>query len=333
MGKIIIFGATGLVGTYTSVMLKQRGFEVVAVGRRKSDNGFFSDYNIPYYSVDIKDRSAFRLLPHEDISAVIHLAGAMPAAMNGYNPHEYVYSVMDGTLNVLEYVRDCGCQKIVFAQSRADSNYLMGKTPIPSDIVKKFPLTGDHSIYSICKNAAVDMIEHFYHQYGIKRFVFRFPTIYAYHPNPYFHVNGEKKMMAFRYMMEQAMRGETIEIWGNPNRGKEIVYVKDTVQIIQKCIESPLDGGVYNVGRGVPVTLDEQVKEIVRVFCRPDAVSKIVYRPDKPDAREYVNDISKTEKELGYHSEYNYHDQLVDFKKEMEAEPFAKLWGKRTDYK
>ena len=104
MGKIIIFGATGLVGTYTSVMLKQRGFEVVAVGRRKSDNGFFSDYNIPYYSVDIKDRSAFRLLPHEDISAVIHLAGAMPAAMSGYDPHEYIYSVMDGTLNVLEYI-------------------------------------------------------------------------------------------------------------------------------------------------------------------------------------------------------------------------------------
>lgn len=333
MSKIIIFGATGTVGAYASVILKRNGYDVVAVGRRMSDNDFFSTYGIPYYSVDIKNKENFSVLPTTNIDAVIHLAGAMPATMSGYHPHEYVYSVLDGTLNVLEYVRDNGIKKIIFAQSRADSNYLMGKTPIPSDIEKRFPLIGDHSIYSICKNAAVDIIEHFYHQYNIKRFVLRLPTIYAYHPNPYFYVNGEKRMMAFRYMMEQAMKGETIELWGDPTRGKEIVYVKDAVQVIERCLESDLDGGMYNVGRGVPVTLEEQIKGIIDVFCDPDNMSQIMYRPDKPNAREYVNDITKTIKELGYIPHYDYIAQLRDFKKYMEEEPFSKLWGKREDYK
>ena len=333
MSKIIIFGATGTVGAYASVMLKRNGYDVVAVGRRMSDNDFFSTYGIPYYSVDIKNKENFSVLPTTNIDAVIHLAGAMPATMSGYHPHEYVYSVLDGTLNVLEYARDNGINKIIFAQSRADSNYLMGKTPIPSDIEKRFPLIGDHSIYSICKNAAVDIIEHFYHQYNIKRFVLRLPTIYAYHPNPYFYVNGEKRMMAFRYMMEQAMKGETIELWGDPTRGKEIVYVKDAVQVIESCLECDLDGGMYNVGRGVPVTLEEQIKGIIDVFCDPNNMSQIMYRPDKPNAREYVNDITKTIKELGYIPQYDYIAQLRDFKKYMEEEPFSKLWGKREDYK
>ena len=333
MSKIIIFGATGTVGAYASVILKRNGYDVVAVGRRMSDNDFFSTYGIPYYSVDIKNKENFSVLPTTNIDVVIHLAGAMPATMSGYHPHEYVYSILDGTLNVLEYARDNGIKKIIFAQSRADSNYLMGKTPIPSDIEKRFPLIGDHSIYSICKNAAVDIIEHFYHQYNIKRFVLRLPTIYAYHPNPYFYVNGEKRMMAFRYMMEQAMKGETIELWGDPTRGKEIVYVKDAIQVIERCLESDLDGGMYNVGRGVPVTLEEQIKGIIDVFCDPDNMSQIMYRPDKPNAREYVNDITKTIKELGYIPHYDYIAQLRDFKKYMEEEPFSKLWGKREDYK
>ena len=51
--KVVIFGATGKVGCYSALHLKEVGFDVIAVGHRPSDNGFFADYNIPYYSVDI----------------------------------------------------------------------------------------------------------------------------------------------------------------------------------------------------------------------------------------------------------------------------------------
>ena len=130
----------------------------------------------------------------------------MPAAMKGYEPRKYIDSIVIGTLNVLNFALKTHVKKIIFSQSRADSNYLMGKKPIPSDIVKKFPLTGDHAVYSICKNAAVDMIEHYYYQYKLKRFILRLPTIYAYHPNKYFYVDGIKKTIAYRLIMDKAMK-------------------------------------------------------------------------------------------------------------------------------
>jgi len=329
---IVIFGATGTVGVYTAVHLKELGYNVIAVGKRNNDNNFFNSHGMQYYSVDIANPNDFAKLPTDNIYTVINFAGVMPASMKCYTPQLYIDSVLSGTLNVLNYCISAKAEKIVFSHSTADSKYLYGKNPIPSDIVKKFPLTGDHSVYSICKNAAVDLIEHFYHQNGLKRFVLRLPTIYAYHPNPYFYVDGEKRMIAYRFIMEQAMKGETIEIWGDHTKAKEIVYVKDFTQIIQKCIKSPLDGGVYNVGRGVGVTLDEQVKGIINVFSNPNNISKIVYRPDKPNTNEFINDISKTQTELDYQPTYDYQNLLLDFKKNMEEEPFKALWGSRNDY-
>ena len=78
-------------------------------------------------------------------------------------------------------------------------------------------------MYVISKNAAVDMIEHYYREYGLKRFIFRLPTIYMYTPNSYYYVNGEKKIMGFRHMINQAMAGENIEVWGDPSRAHDIL--------------------------------------------------------------------------------------------------------------
>lgn len=331
--KVLITGATGTVGVYTAIYLKERGYDVIATSRRKSDNNFFSEQGIEYYSVDVTNERDFKQLQAIEFDAVLHCAGVMPATMRSYRPEEYVDSVVRGTLNVLEFMRENNIPKIIFTQTRADTNYLMGtKNPIPSDVEKKFPLTGDHAVYSICKNAAVDLIEHYYHEHGIKRFVLRLPTIYAYHPNPTFCVNGKPKPIAYKLLINKAIKGEDIEVWGDPTREKEVTYINDLCQIIQKSLESSLDGGVYNVGRGVGVSLDEQIKGIVEVFSPEDSKSKIVYRPDMPDARQFIQDISKTQRELGYEPEYDYIKLLRAYKEEMELQRFRALWGGEGDY-
>jgi UDP-glucose 4-epimerase len=333
MKTVLIFGATGTIGAYTALYLKSKGYNIIATGRRVSDNNFFSDYRIPYFSIDISRMENFINLDMIKPDVILHCAGIMPAAMAGYNPQEYVDSIITGTLNILKYMNERKINKIVFTQSHADSSYLMeSKNPIPSDIEKKFPLTGDHSIYSICKNAAVDMIEHFFYEYEIKRFILRLPTIYAYHPNPYFYVNGEKKFIAYRYIIEQAIRGQKIEIWGDPAKQKEITYIKDLCQIFEKATESNLDGGMYNVGRGIGVTLETQIKGIIDIFGTEKNKSQILYCPEKPDAHQFIHDITKTVSELNYKPEYDYEKLLIDFREEMYVERFVKLWGKRENY-
>lgn len=47
---------------------------------------------------------------------------------------------------------------------------------------------------------------------------------------------------------------------------------------------------------------------------------------------QFVLDIRKTINELGYEPQYTWKDYLIDFKKDMETQPFSKLWGLESDY-
>ena len=46
--KILVLGATGHLGAYSSVYLNECGYDVVAIGHRNSDNGFFLTKGIEY---------------------------------------------------------------------------------------------------------------------------------------------------------------------------------------------------------------------------------------------------------------------------------------------
>lgn len=327
MKKIIIIGATGETGMYITdyfCNINPKEYEIVAVGRRKTN--FFSKYGIRYHSVDIRKSDDFVQLPQDDVYAVIFTAAMMPGRMEGYHPMEYLETNVCGTLNVLEYCRKVNADRILFTQTIRDQGNKIGKETIKPDACRDFSFTGDHAMYVISKNAAVDMIEHYYREYGLKRFIFRLPTIYMYTPNSYYYVNGEKKIMGFRHMINQAMAGENIEVWGDPSRAHDIVYVKDLAKLFYLACRSDLDGGMYNVGTGHPVSLQEQIDGMVEIFGSEGKKSKLVYCPEKPNARQYDIDITKTIRELGYKSDFSYKEYLEDFKLEMQLNRFKDLF-------
>ena len=332
MKTIVVFGATGNLGAYIAVDLKAHGYNVIAAGHRKSDNGFFASHGMDYVSIDINDKNSFLKLPQRGVYAVAHFAGELPSRYN-YQPAKLLDSIILGTFNVLDYMITVGAKKIVFPQTPFDLyKYHNTKMAIEADMPREFPLTGDHSIYTIAKNAAVNLIEHYAATYGISWYVLRFFTIYEYHPNPYHFSHYQYQKMPYRILIDKAKKGETIEIWGDPSRRKEIVYIKDFTQCVRKAIESDIAGGTYNVGGKETVSLEEQIRGIVEVFSQKDNKSKIIYRPDMPNALEAHFDISKTKKELGYEPQYSYIDAMNDFFHEMKTEPFAQLWGKGSDY-
>lgn len=328
MKKVIIIGATGEIGMYiTDYFCKNAkdDYEVIAVGLRKTD--FFDRYGIKYYSVDIRNADSFSILPQENIHAVIFTAAVMPGRMTGYVPMAYLETNVCGTLNVLEYCRKVQANRIIFTQTIRDLGNQIGREILRVDAQRDFSFTGDHAVYVISKNASVDLIEHYYREYGIKRYIFRLPTIYMYSPNKFYTVNGEKRIMGFRHMIDQAIAGNDIEVWGDPSKAHDIVYVKDLAQLFcLACNRKEGDGGLYNVGTGKPISLIEQVKGMIEVFETEKRKSNIVFCPEKPSARQYDIDISKTCKELGYVPQYSYIEYLKDFKKEMEENRFNDLF-------
>ena len=329
---IVLFGATGLVGAYTAMALKKNGYDVIAVGRRKNDNGFFVNNGMNYVSVDIKNKEDLQKLPQNNVFAVFHFAGAMPAHMKGYNPYEYLNSNITGTLNVLEYARNARVNKFIFSQSVSDVLYLGGTThPIPADSEMHHPLKGDHAVYSISKNAAVGLIRHYEAEYGITAYILRLPTIYAYHPNPYYFVDGKKKWLGYRFLMKKAKKGEPIEIWGNPQNQKEFVYVDDFTQLCECCLKSG-KGGIYNVGNDFPISFGEQLKIMIDVFAENDKKSELSYRPEMPSSPQFILDISNAKRDLGYAPKYDCRKAFEAFKKEERLQRFKILWGTESDY-
>lgn len=330
--KILVLGATGNLGAYSALALKEAGYDIIATGKRKSDNGFFEDMGIPYYSVDITDSESFNCLMDLGITTVVDFAGELPSRC-AFNPQALIRTITEATMNVLEFMRKTNAKKIIFPTTPYDLFHLHESgIPINPDAERSFPLTGDHSIYAIAKNAAVDLIENYYNEYGISRFILRFFTIYQYHPNAYHYADGKMRMMPYRMLMDKAAKGESICIYGDPTRVKEMVYIKDFTQVVVNAVKSDLSGGFYNIGSPTRVSLDEMIHGIVEVFSPENKKSIISYDATKPDTLQSMLDWSKTEKELNYKPQYSYIKMLEDFKQEMETEPLKKLWGTREDY-
>lgn len=328
MKKVIIIGATGEIGMYITDYFCDKAkeeYEVVAVGRRQTD--FFEAYGISYYSIDVSRAEAFDVLPQKDVHAVIYTAAMMPGRMNGYHPMQYLETNVCGTLNVLEYCRRVGVDRVIFTQTIRDMGNKIGREVIEADAPRDFSYTEDHAVYVISKNAAVDLIEHYYQEYGLKRFIFRLPTIYMYTPNKYYSVNGEKRIMGFRHMIDQALYGNDVEVWGDTSRAHDVLYVKDLAKLFYlACKAAETDGGMYNAGTSHPVSILDQAKGMIEVFGTKEKKSGLVLCPEKPDARQYDIDIEKTVRELGYAPEYSYIEYLRDFKKEMDQDRFRRLF-------
>lgn len=320
MKNIVIFGASGDTGRYFVRYFldecKKNEFRIIATGTRNTD--FFEKYGVKYYKVDITEKKDFLKLPR-DVYAVVDLAGVMPARMKGYNPYKYIDVNITGNLNILEYCRMTGADRILFTQSFGDiKDYSEENLVLTVDLPRKYSFTNDHTIYVMSKNFAVDMIENYHQMFGIKRFIFRLPTIYLYSPIDTYYVNGKIKKIGYRLLIDKARNGEDIEVWGNPNRVKDMVYVKDFCQMLYKAIFVNRDSGYYNVGTGVGTSLLDQINGIVEVFGNKEKKSKIIMKPDMPDAPQYIMDITPAVCELGYVPKYNYIDMLYDLKSEME---------------
>ena len=318
MENIIIIGATGGTGVHLTRCLSAQGYRVYATGQKERDADYFQCPNVTYQPLDITKAEEFNSLPTDDIKCLVLLAGMMPSRMEGYDPYRYIDVNISGTLNALEFCRKNNIGKIIFMQSHADvSGHWNTGEFIPADAPRALNYKGDHAMYIISKCTAVDLIEHYHQEFGIQSIVLRLPTIYSYMPAATLYVDGKAQDMACMYMIERAIRGEEIEIWGDPTQAKDIVYIKDFIQIVAAAITSETAQGIYNVGTGTPTSLEEQILGIVEVFSEPDKRSPVVYRPDKKSQASYLYDISRTEQELKYQVRYPYIQMLEDMKQEM----------------
>lgn len=325
--KVVIFGATGNTGNYVTQYAKdffdKNEYEVIATGRRATD--VFNAMDVKYYQVDITKEQDFETLPKENVYAIIFLAAKIPSYMNKYDPKGYLETNIMGAFNVLEYCRKVNADRIIYTQTVFDVSLAVedGKKLDPYTS-KAFSYKGDHAMYVISKNTAQDLIRHYHEEYGIKSFIFRLPTIYNYSPYQYYFPNGVKTLRPVYKMINNAIEGKDLELWGDPNYSKDMVHVYDFAQMLCRAVLVDREEGIYNVGTGMPVTMQEQMETIIEVFGDKNK-SKIVYRPEKKSGGGFLMNIDNAIEELGYKPVYTCKKLFENYKEEMQKNTFAEL--------
>ena len=322
---IVVIGASSFIGLYTVNALIENGYEVCATGRNKRFKEIYEQKNVKYIKLDLEDKEAYNKLPTENVEAVILLAAYLPAnagedLVDCENADKYIMINTIGTINVLEYCRKNNIKRMIAASSYADmSGYFGTNTIITEDLPRKFSLQDDHAAYVISKNAANDMMEYYNQQHGMKNAIFRFPPVYGVGPHGYLKVNGKVVKSGLQVFIDKARSGEDIEIYGNKDVARDVVYVKDVANAFVKALQSDKTYGLYNIAAGVSVSLEKQVQSVIKVFGKGDI--DIIYSPEKKNnSKTYYISIDKAKKDFGYEPLYaDFEKMMIDWKNEEET--------------
>lgn len=305
--KILVTGAAGFIGSFTTHRLLDGGDEVVGI-----DN--LNDY----YDVTLKqarlarleDRDGFSFVEGDigDLQSVkalfqtykpdkiVHLAAQAGVRYSLENPQAYVDANITGFLNILECARYEGTQHLVYAST---SSVYGTHTNMP------FSTHGnvDHpvSLYAATKKANELMAHTYCHLFQIPATGVRFFTVYG----PW----GRPDMALFKFT-ENIIAGKPIDVFNFGKHTRDFTYVEDIVEGIVRVLDQPATPNpdwdpanpdpatsaapyrIYNIGSNRPLELSRYIELLEETLGIPAKRNLLPLQPgDVPDTFADVDDL------------------------------------------
>ncbi len=334
--KVLVVGASSFVGVYqVEEMMKEtsKWGGVVGTGRNPRFKEHYEERGVPYYNIDICNPESFKVLDKYQFDAAILFATMMPSnvSRNGDDDDasEYYKVNVIGTLNVLEYCRKHDIKKVISFGTRFDCRLYDKKTVITEDTPLNYSLTDDHAAFVLSNNAKWDVMRYYNEKYGMNNVFFRIPTIFGVGPHGGYYKDGAYRKSGIQIFIDKASKGDPIEIYGDPNTLKDILYVKDLNLGIMNALEIPESKGFYNISYDQNFKLNDIVKAIVEVFSNNNHISSIIQRPEIPNNGGFpIMDTSKLKRDIGFNPVYSdIVDMIRDYKREYDRGVYTNLFN------
>jgi len=294
----LVTGAAGFIASQVCELLLEEGNEVVGVDNmndyydvrlkeyrlkllQESRNA--SSFN--FTELDIESQSSLQKLFNEfdGFDAVLNLAARAGVRYSMENPHVYLSTNAEGTLNLLEVMRFSGCNKLVLAST--SSLYAGQSMPFTEDLAVNEPL----SPYAASKKAAELMAYSYHKLYGFDVSVVRYFTVFG--------PAGRPDMSIFRFI-KWIDEGVPIELFGDGSQSRDFTYVTD---IARGSVAAIKDVGyeILNLGGGRnPVSLNVIIESLESLLGKK---AEIDHKPfHVADLMETWADIEKAKSLLGW---------------------------------
>ena len=301
----LVTGGAGFIGSHIVKELVRQGQKVTVLDNLsggKLENLVSVQDKITFIKGNICDFSTV-LKACQGAHFVLHLAALISVAESMAKPQETAEINVQGTVNVLEAVRQCKIKRVVFSSSAA----VYGTRP---DLPYKENTPIDcQSPYAWSKQAGAELCQLYTKAYGLEAVALRYFNVFGPGQNP----NSAYAAVIAKFM-QLAAEKKPLGIDWDGLQSRDFVSVKDVVQANLLAATKGVPGEIYNVASGRTYTLLELADTIEKVSGRKLAR---ISRPKRPgDVHESSADISKITTTLGYKPSVTLEDGL----KEMWAE-------------
>ncbi len=305
MGKILVTGAGGFIGSHLTEELVRQGEEVKAYVRYNSrdERGLLDDLpeevqnGIEVVPGDLKDPDGVRKAV-KGCDKVFHLGALIAIPYSYVHPFDFVQTNVIGTANLLNACLESGGLERIVHTSTSEVYGTAKYTPIDEN----HPLQAQ-SPYAASKIAADKLAESYYSSFDLPIAILR----------PFNTFGPRQSLRAIiPTIVSQAIHHERI-LLGNVRPRRDFLFVKDTVRgfiALGKCDEAI--GKVINIGTGRDISIGELVEKVLGLMGKRKEmeVQDRRIRPEKSEVMQLLADTRLAQKLFGWSPQYTIEDGL-----------------------
>ena len=282
--KILITGATGMVGSAVVRMLKELGYNNILTPPRKE-----VDLVNPQ---DVK--AYFTYHKPEYVFLIAAKVGGLYANMT-YRA-DFIFDNLMMQSNTINACKENNVKKVLFVSSGCVYPKY-AENPISEEAMLTGLLEPSNEHYSIAKIAGIKMCEAYNMQYGLDYAVVIPNNIYG--PGDNYHPENSHVMASLiRKFHEAKQNGTDVEIWGSGKQMREFVYVEDVAKACVSLMDSSYIGS-YNCSSEYEITIKDLAELVAEVL---EFKGNIVYNTDKPEGHPRKGFSCKKLRETGWES-------------------------------
>lgn len=307
MGKILVTGAEGFIGSHLTELLVKEGYDVRAMVQYNSFNnwGWIDTFDreikdkLDIFLGDVRDPNGVKVAM-KDCDAVFHLAALIAIPYSYHSPDMYVDTNIKGTLNILQAGRDLGTKRILVTST---SEVYGTAKYVPID--ENHPYQGQ-SPYSATKIGADRLAESFYRSFSLPVTIVR--PFNTYGPR-------QSARAVIPTIITQLLSGmEEIKL-GSLTPTRDFNYVKDTARGFLEIYKSDKTvGEEINIATQKEISIGDLADELIRQI-NPDA--KIIcdeqrVRPEKSEVNRLLGSNEKIKRLTDWEPRYTFEEGLAE---------------------